>query len=71
MEAFKAGNSTAARKASSIIALNAGAAIYLSGVAATLADGVALARKQLESGAALEKMEQLAAFSQQLAQEQA
>jgi anthranilate phosphoribosyltransferase len=71
MDAFKGVNSTAARKASSIIALNAGAAIYLSGVVATLADGVALAQRQLQSGAALEKMEQLAAFSQQLAQEQA
>jgi anthranilate phosphoribosyltransferase len=71
MDAFKGVNSTPARKAGNIIALNAGAAIYLSGVAATLADGVAMARQQLESGAALEKMEQLAAFSQQLAQEQA
>ncbi|WP_020681679.1 anthranilate phosphoribosyltransferase [Marinobacterium rhizophilum] len=71
MDAFKGVNSTPARKASNIIALNAGAAIYLSGVAATLADGVAMARQQLESGAALEKMEQLASFSQQLAQEQA
>nr|WP_067298877.1 anthranilate phosphoribosyltransferase [Marinobacterium profundum] len=71
MDAFKNANNTAARKAGNIIALNAGAAIYLSGLAATLADGVVVARKQMESGAALEKMEQLAAFSQQLAQEQA
>ncbi|ANG61842.1 anthranilate phosphoribosyltransferase [Marinobacterium aestuarii] len=71
MDAFKNANNTAARKAGNIIALNAGAAIYLSGVAATLAEGVTLAREQLENGAALEKMEQLAAFSQQLAQEQA
>jgi anthranilate phosphoribosyltransferase len=71
LDAFCNASNDAASKARSIIALNAGAAIYLSGVATTLADGVALAREQLVNGAALEKMEQLAAFSQQLAQEHA
>ena len=39
----------AARKAAAIITLNAGATIYVSGVAATLADGVAMAEDALAS----------------------
>jgi len=48
-----------------IVALNAGAAIYVAGVAATLADGVAKAQAVLESGAAKAKLQQLIAFSNQ------
>ncbi|MFC6669658.1 anthranilate phosphoribosyltransferase [Marinobacterium aestuariivivens] len=70
MGAFKNDDSAAARKAQAIISLNAGAALYVAGRASTLADGVALARQQLENGQALAKMEELAAFSQQLAKEQ-
>lgn len=69
--AFNNETSVEARKAASMIALNAGAAIFVSGLASTLADGVAKARAQIENGAALQKMEELAAFSQKLAQEQA
>lgn len=51
------------RKAGDIIALNAGAAIYVSGVAASLAEGVAMAQDIIASGLALEKLDELAAFS--------
>ncbi|MEZ0151619.1 MAG: anthranilate phosphoribosyltransferase [Candidatus Reddybacter sp.] len=51
------------RKAGDIIALNAGAAIYVSGVAASLAVGVAMAQDSIASGLALEKLDELAAFS--------
>jgi anthranilate phosphoribosyltransferase len=46
-----------------IVLLNAGAAIYVSGVADSLAEGVDKARQVLDSGAAAEKLEQLVAFS--------
>ena len=48
-----------------IVALNAGAAIYVAGVATTLADGVAKAQAVLASGAAKAKLQQLIAFSNQ------
>lgn len=67
MAAFNNEDSNDARKAQAIIALNAGAAIYVAGLSETLKEGVALARQQLENGQALAKMEQLAAFSQLLA----
>ena len=51
------------RKAGDIIALNAGAAIYVSGVAASLAEGVTMAQDSIASGLALEKLDELAAFS--------
>ena len=51
------------RKAGDIIALNAGAAIYVSGVAASLAEGIAMAQDSIASGLALEKLNELAAFS--------
>jgi anthranilate phosphoribosyltransferase len=54
----------AAQKAASIIALNAGATIYVSGVAATLADGVAMAEDVLATGQALEKLDQFINFTQ-------
>ncbi len=42
-----------------VVLMNAGAAIVAGGGADTLEDGMALARRSLESGAALEKLEQL------------
>jgi len=42
-----------------IILANAGAAIYVAGEATSLRDGVAAARKAIESGAALEKLDAL------------
>ncbi|SIP91719.1 anthranilate phosphoribosyltransferase [Marinobacterium stanieri] len=61
-------DSLAARKAAAMVALNAGAAIYLSGQTDSHKAGVERALEAIKSGAALEKMEQLAAFSQQLEQ---
>lgn len=53
-----------AHKASDIIALNAGAAIYVSGLADTLEEGVARAQDALGSGLAGEKVRELAAFTE-------
>lgn len=52
-----------AEKAASMIALNAGAAIYLSGVASHLEEGILMARDAIDSGLALEKMKELASFT--------
>ena len=53
-----------AEKAADIITLNAGAAIYVSGVSPTLADGVEMARDAIGSSLAGEKIRELAAFTQ-------
>lgn len=55
-----------AEKAADIIALNAGAAIYVSGVANSLSDGVEMARDAIGSSLAGEKIRELAAFTQYL-----
>ena len=47
---------TAARD---IVLLNAGAAIYVSGIAKSLQSGIVLATRSLDQGAAMEKLEQL------------
>lgn len=47
-----------------IVLLNAGAAIYVSGLAADLPAGIALAAHSLDTGAALHKLQQLKALSQ-------
>lgn len=52
------------RKAAAIIALNAGATIYVSGVASTLADGVAMAEDLLATGQAAEKLKNFIDFTQ-------
>jgi anthranilate phosphoribosyltransferase len=49
-----------ARKAAAMTALNAGAALYVAGVEAGLADGVDRARHLIDSGAALERLDALA-----------
>jgi anthranilate phosphoribosyltransferase len=56
-------NTDAGKKAADIIALNAGAAIYVSGVANTMKDGVEMARDAIASGLAGEKINELAAFT--------
>lgn len=52
------------QRAAHMIALNAGAALYVAGIAASIADGVALANDTLASGAGLKKMQQLADMTQ-------
>ena len=54
----------AAQKAAAIIALNAGATIYVSGSAVTLADGVAMAEDVLSTGQAAEKLKEFVDFTQ-------
>jgi anthranilate phosphoribosyltransferase len=56
----------AGRKAADIVALNAGAALYVAGVVDTLSAGVALAREVIDSGEALARLEALAQLSQSL-----
>ena len=51
-----------AQKAAAMLALNAGATIYVSGIAATLADGVAMAEDALASGLAAEKLQAVYRF---------
>ncbi|NND44689.1 MAG: anthranilate phosphoribosyltransferase, partial [Xanthomonadales bacterium] len=53
-----------ARKAAEIIALNAGAAIHVAGLAESMADGVAKAREAIANGAAWQRLEQLASLTQ-------
>mgnify|MGYP002065106847 CR=1 FL=1 len=55
---------TVAGRAAAIIALNAGATIYVSGIAATLADGVAMAEDLIATGQAGEKLKSFIDFTQ-------
>lgn len=59
------------KKAADMLALNAGAAIYIAGVAQNMKDGVAMAEDAIYSGMALEKMRELASFSRYLAEDEA
>ncbi len=58
------GKSGAARD---IVLINAGAAIYCAGVSPTLADGIAAARRAIDSGRAHEKLTELVQLSTKLA----
>ena len=49
-----------------IVALNAGTALYAAGVASSIGDGLSKARIAIESGAAVAKMKQFVAVTQQL-----
>lgn len=60
-----------ADKARSIIALNAGAAIYVSGVAPTLRDGIAQADEMIASGQALDKLDAFVSCARELGQQNA
>ena len=51
--------------ASDMVALNAGATLYVAGLAGALDEGVLLARTALNSGRGAEKLAELAAFTQQ------
>ena len=57
------------QKAAAILVLNAGAAIYVAGVAATLADGVAMAEDAIGNGLAAEKLRQFIEFTRLMRQE--
>ncbi len=46
-----------------IVLMNAGCALYVSGKAATIADGIRLAEQQIDSGKALEKLHELVEFT--------
>jgi anthranilate phosphoribosyltransferase len=52
--------------AHNIVALNAGAAIYVAGVTHSLKAGVERAAQAIKSGAAKQKMEAFVAFTQKL-----
>jgi anthranilate phosphoribosyltransferase len=52
--------------ASDVVALNAGAAIYVAGLADTLAAGVARAREVIASGEARERLDALVQFTSSL-----
>lgn len=52
------------QRAAHMIAMNAGAALYVAGIAESISEGVALANDVLVSGAGLEKMQQLADMTQ-------
>jgi anthranilate phosphoribosyltransferase len=58
-----------AAKAADLIALNAGAANYAAGIASSIAEGVTLAQDAIASGLALERMNELAAFTECLDQQ--
>lgn len=53
-------------KARDMIALNAGAAIYVAGLASNYANGVSRAQAVIKNGLALEKLDALATFTQSL-----
>jgi len=53
-------------KAAQMIALNAGAGLYVAGICSSYAQGVALAQDMIDGGQALEKMSVLAEFSKTL-----
>ena len=46
-----------------IVAANAGAALYVSGAADTIRDGVAMAREAIANGAAMAKLQELVAVT--------
>ncbi|HKM25956.1 MAG TPA: anthranilate phosphoribosyltransferase [Thiopseudomonas sp.] len=60
-----------AHKAAEMIALNAGAALYVAGIASTLKEGVARAHDTIYTGLALEKLSELVSFTSVFKQEAA
>jgi len=63
--AILSGETNGARR--DIVAVNAGAALYVSGAVATLRDGVALASNTIASGAAMRKLKELASATKEQA----
>ena len=58
-------------KAADMLALNAGAAIYVAGLASNMKQGVDMAQDAIYSGLALEKLNELVSFSRFLAEDEA
>jgi anthranilate phosphoribosyltransferase len=65
-DAFSKRTTEAANKAADMIALNAGAAIYVSGITRTHKEGVRMAEDLIHNGEAAERMRELAQFSSAL-----
>ena len=68
LEMIKAAFSGEHDAAEKMIALNAGAALFVADAAQSLQEGVDKARGEMRSGRALEKLDALVAFSQESAQ---
>lgn len=68
VDAFDKREGKYAVKAADMIALNAGAAIYVAGIANSLMQGVATAKEVIAGGGALKKMQELAHFSNHFAE---
>lgn len=64
--AFSKSRDSREQKAADIIALNAGAAIYVSGIARSMEEGVRMAEDAMGSGLAKEKISELVDFSRTL-----
>jgi anthranilate phosphoribosyltransferase len=62
--ALTGGKDARSQRAAHMIALNAGAALYVAGVADSISTGVSMANEVLDGGAGLEKLQQLAAMTQ-------
>ena len=67
-DAFGKRSTEAAKKAADMITLNAGAAIYVAGITASLKDGVRMAEDLVHNGEAKERLSQLAQFTSLLKQ---
>lgn len=66
MKSALSGNSDARpQRAAHLIALNAGAALYVAGVAGSIKEGVALANEKLANGAAMKKLQALVYMTQE------
>lgn len=70
-DALSKNKSDIGEKAANMIALNAGAGIYVAGITKTYAQAVAFAQDIIYGGQALEKMSVLAEFTKTLKQSQA
>lgn len=62
-DALKPSADSRAQKAARMIAINAGAALYVTGMCDTLRDAVSVAEDVISTGAALDKLTQLAEFT--------
>ena len=66
LQLVKSATSTADSPEANIVALNAGSAIYVSGVATTLANGVTMAQDAIASGLAKERLDELVRVSKMM-----